>query len=460
MGKLLKKLEENSIEGRYPFHMPGHKRNCEWNINPYAWDITEIEGFDNLHNPKGIIREVNEEAASIYGADHAIMLVNGSSSGILTAISALCPPGSRLLMARNSHKSAYNGVFLRELEVSFVFPPEDGKMGISGPVLPDDVEKVLANDGNIRAVFITSPTYEGVVSDIKEIAGIAHRHGIPLIVDGAHGAHLGFDPFFPENPTRLGADIVIMSLHKTLPALTQTAVLCVNDGLVDFDKILKYADIYTTTSPSYLLMASVDRCLDMLRDNGKSMFDEYGKELGCLRRELGKLKKLKLYEPEWSFDPGKIVIGTAKTDIFGTELAGIVMEKYGLEPECALRDYVIFMTSCCDSGEGFNALLKALSEIDGSLGTGDRTPEAYYHEVQCKYTMAEAETMETEYSELESSEGKICGEIMYIYPPGTPILLPGEYITDRIINTIGKYIEAGLEISGLCRGKIKVIKNG
>ena len=201
----------------YPFHMPGHKRRLDCDINPYTYDITEIDGFDNLHAAEGIIKEAEERAAALWGAKSSFFLVNGSTCGILAALSAALPKKGHLLMARNSHKAAYHAAYLRELQVTYLYPVFT-EFGIQGGILPEQVEAALEADESIEAVFLTSPTYDGIVSDIEKIAEIAHQHGIPLIVDEAHGAHLGFHPYFPKSAITLGADVVIQSLHKTLPA--------------------------------------------------------------------------------------------------------------------------------------------------------------------------------------------------------------------------------------------------
>ena len=232
----LKELAQSHI---YPFHMPGHKRAALEFSNPYSIDITEIEGFDNLHHPEGIIREAQEKAARLYGARRTYYLVNGSTCGILAAISAAVPRGERILVARNSHKAVYNAVYLRQLAAEYVYPV-DTRCGVQGQITPQQVEQKLAAFSDIKAVVITSPTYDGIVSDVAGIAEVVHRFGIPLIVDEAHGAHFGFHPAFPENAVKLGADAVIMSVHKTLPAFTQTALLHLCSDRIDHTRIEKY----------------------------------------------------------------------------------------------------------------------------------------------------------------------------------------------------------------------------
>ena len=229
METLYNRLERYGDSDFYGMHMPGHKRNRGLIRNriPYELDITEIDGFDDLHHAEGILKEAEARAAWLYKADRTHFLVNGSTVGILSAILGSTKKGDKILVARNCHKSVYHGIYLNELEPVYIYPAYE-KSGINGEISPDEVEKILERERGIRAVMIVSPTYDGVVSDVREIARIVHRYGIPLIVDEAHGAHFGFHPYFPENANTKGADVVIHSVHKTLPALTQTALIHLN----------------------------------------------------------------------------------------------------------------------------------------------------------------------------------------------------------------------------------------
>ena len=210
-----------------PMHMPGHKRNTDLlgNDLPYAGDITEIDGFDNLHDmeTEGILNAIAKRASALYHAKFAFPLVNGSTGGILAAIRATAAPGDTVLAARNCHQSVYHAIELCELAHTSLLPPTDAVSGIYGSIRPEDVEAAFSKDPTIRAVILTSPTYEGVISDIKSIARTVHRYGATLIVDAAHGAHLGFHPAFPDSALQLGADAVVISLHKTLPSPSSTS---------------------------------------------------------------------------------------------------------------------------------------------------------------------------------------------------------------------------------------------
>ncbi|MDE5893243.1 MAG: aminotransferase class I/II-fold pyridoxal phosphate-dependent enzyme, partial [Acetatifactor sp.] len=246
MERLFEQLERYGESDTYPCHMPGHKRQSMGALPKQLakLDITEIEGFDNLHQPQGILCKLQQYAAQVYGAEETFYLVNGSTCGILSAISAAVPMGGRLLIARNCHKSVYHGAYLRRLRLSYLYPALVPEAGICEAISPQQVQEALEREPDINGVLIVSPTYEGRIAEVEEIARIVHSHGIPLIVDEAHGAHLGFHPAFAKGSSRAGADLVVASVHKTLPAMTQTALLHVNGSLVDRRLVRRFLQIY------------------------------------------------------------------------------------------------------------------------------------------------------------------------------------------------------------------------
>lgn len=462
MGRLIEMLRKNSESSVYPLHMPGHKRAMEWNINPYAYDITEIDGFDDLHSPSGVLAELNGRIADLYGADEAFLTVNGSTSGVLTAISAAVRSGGTLLLDRGSHRSAYNAVFLRRLRAEYIYPQTDMETGINTGYSPETVDKILRLNPDIRAVYVTSPTYEGVVLDIKKIADTVHGYGIPLVVDAAHGAHLGLSDGFPDNPLNEGADAVIMSLHKTLPVFTQTAVICLKGSRVKPETVRRYFNMYVSTSPSYLLMASAERCMDFLDSEGKEAFEKYRELLGNFRGSCDALKHLYLWKHDGAYDSGKLVICTDKSNISGPGLAGLLRKRYGLEPELTSAKYVIAMTSCMDGTECYERLWEALKEIDSecegaaALGSAD-----IIFEKTGAIKVCEAwETEGAEYIEvpLEEAVGGVSADYIYVYPPGVPWLVPGERIAEPSLRRIQEYMKENIEVRGLTKsGGIKIL---
>lgn len=563
VNNLYEKLENYSRSDHYGFHMPGHKRNKNTTGAglPYEIDITEIEGFDDLHHAKGMLKQAQERAAKVFHGEETCFLVNGSTVGILSAILGCTNRGDRILMARNCHKSVYHAVYMNELEAEYVYPslctykksydscpirtdssPLDtytqgeshnayshgmggSQLSLNGEIRPEEIRDILERDRlgsgydgtrsgyqisgmneeavggdrtasiierkRIRAVVITSPTYDGVVSDVEKIAGIVHSYGIPLIVDEAHGAHFGFHPYFPENANTRGADVVIHSIHKTLPSLTQTALIHMNGALADRENIKKYLHILQTSSPSYVLMAGIDVCIDWLCSEKKDiLFEQYVDMLKETRKQLKKMRHLQIVETE-HFDHSKIVISVSGTKYSGRELYRLLLDEYHLQMEMAAGDYVLAMTSVGDTKEGFQRLVQALEEIDSKLdeenhsfyiskerknpdqtSMGIKAEEDHSEKGKIKtirqksaglprleqvFTSAGIEHIAKENKEKirmlpwEFCAGYISMEYAYLYPPGIPLVVPGERISEEVMLLIREYHDMGFEINGLVK---------
>ena len=464
---LYEELVKYAEGGTYPFHMPGHKRNTGLlrGMDPYRIDITEIEGFDNLHHAEGILKDAENRAAELFGAEETSFLVGGSTAGILSALSACAPKGGRLLMARNCHASVYHAAELRDLEPVYLNPVFNGEYGICGSVRPEDVEELLASakaaGGAIDAVCVTSPTYDGVVSDIGAIAAITKRYGIPLIVDEAHGAHFAFHEYFPDSALRLGADVVIQSAHKTLPSLTQTALLHVQGNLADREKIRHYARVYQSSSPSYVLMGSLDRCSALLRgERGRELFNRYVGRLDTLRETLSGIEGLKLAdagdEGFYDYDRSKLLL--AFRGMSGRELYQKLLMDYNLQLEMAAPLYALAMTSVCDTSAGFGRMERAFYALAESEGGRAEPPETMIFRLMTSdlkkipdRALTPGEAMEREGREipLEESAGHVCGAYIFLYPPGIPMLVPGERVTEEHIRALTNYERMGLNIQGI-----------
>ena len=456
--KLIKYREEDV----YPMHMPGHKRNLELMdmVNPYTIDITEIDGFDNLHDAEEILLDNMEEAAQLYHAEHTHYLINGSTSGLLVSIAACTKKGDTVLVARNCHKAVYHAIFLNELVPIYLYPEVDEEYGIHKGITPEQVKKELEENTDIKMVLLTSPTYEGIVSDIREIASVVHSYNIPLIVDEAHGAHLGFSKDFPENSVTCGADLVIHSVHKTLPAFTQTALLHSNGSLVDYDKIKMYLQIYQTSSPSYVLMSGISNCIRIIKEQGRQLFEEYYRNLREFYLACNKLKHIEVYQPiklqeekrPFAFDPSKILIFTHHSSINGVDLYEMLLNRYRIQCEMVSKNYVLAMTSLADTKEGFNRLLEALLDIDRNISRENKQAQTslfYVTDLRLALTPYEAYNLRKESINLDESIGNIAAEYIYLYPPGIPLVVPGEEITKEIISRIKEYKKAGLHIKGM-----------
>ena len=491
MRDLREQLRAYAGEGWYPFHMPGHKRAEGSPAGPdAAIDITEIDGFDDLHHPAGILKEMQEDAARLIGSGQCRFLVNGSTAGILAAVRAAAPKGSAVLVDRRSHVSVYHAMILGELKPRYLFPETDPETGIALPPTAEDVRSALEADPDIRAVIITSPSYEGTAADVRGIAEAAHERGACLIVDEAHGAHLPFMNQcsertalrFPESAAAAGADLAVQSLHKTMPALTQCALLHNCSDRVPQERIDAALDIFQTSSPSYVLMASVGSALRWAEERPER-FAEYAERLRRLREGLAGLERVGLFggasgnvSGEASngasgadCDPGKIVLYDRGGAASGRELYDMLRGRL-IQPEMSAGGYVVLMTSPADTDEGFERLLAAAREIDRGLrenvvpetASDERAaeaPDAYgkpfgFEAPEQVLTPAEAEEHEKEPIPAGEAEGRICGDFIYRYPPGIPLLVPGERIGAAEVRA---FTAGGAEYRGVIEGKVRVI---
>ncbi len=468
MKSLKEKLIEYTKSGIYPMHMPGHKRNMALfsdvkNIEDI--DFTEVEGLDNLHDPDGILKESMDDASKFLGTDKTYFMVNGSTSGVLAAIQSVTAIGDNIIIGRNCHKSVYNAVETRNLKPIYLYPESAGVF--DGGYNPEELEDLLKASA-AKAVVITSPTYEGVVSDIKGLAEVAHKNDAILIVDSAHGAHFLLDGF-PNPAYKEGADIVIESVHKTLPALTQTAVLHVMGDRVDKEKLERALSTYQTSSPSYIFMESIDESYKIAREVGDKKAEGLLKTLEELRENANNTRKIFVHGKElvgangvYDYDLGKIVIDLSKTDITGIELQKTLREKYKFETEMANNQYVIAMTSIADDLEKVKEFGEALVEIaEGLEASSKEDTEQTDVKNEVKYSPYEAINKEVEVVGLKDAKGRVAGDYIYKYPPGIPLVVPGEIISENLIKEVEKSLESGLQIKGITdkiTSGIKVIK--
>ena len=375
----------------------------------------------------------------------------------------------KILMARNCHKAVYHGTLLNRCKVTYVYP-EVLKEGINGDIKVKDVEDAIKDDPDIKAVLITSPTYDGVLSDVKGIAKVWHDNGGILIVDSAHGAHYGFNDVFKDDAAIREADLCVVSLHKTLPSVTQSALLLRNGERVKDETVRFYLNIYETSSPSYLMMAAMEKCLTYMEENdiNKNLWMEYQKELSQFYNNVRGLRVLSVYEHIndniYDKDVSKILIFT-KGDYTGYHLIKELRETYHIECEMAAVNYVIALSSVMDTAAGFNRLAMALRQIDNRLSKdmkdmGDSfiSHRVIYSKKEKAYDIYEAEEMDYEIVNLSESEGRISKEMMYLYPPGIPILVKGEIIPPSFVDTIRRLESAGFVIEGVENHSLDTIK--
>lgn len=460
--RLYDKLNNYSVGDIYPYHMPGHKRRLAGALpkQMIEADITEIDGFDNLHQPGGILRQLQEKAARLYGAEESFYLINGSTSGILAAVSAAVPENGHILMARNCHKSAYHAVYLRNLTASYLYPSLIEEYDINDAITPLQVKEALDRESDIDAVLLVSPTYEGRIADVKKIAQIVHEKGIPLIVDEAHGAHLGWTEGFHKNSCQVGADLVIHSVHKTLPAMTQTALLHVNGELIDRSRLRRFLHIYQTSSPSYVLMASIDNALTLMEERGTELLAAFRKNYLYMLSELADCQCLDFGLSRMDAqDIGKLVISSKRFGLSGQRIYDILLEEYHLQLEMAAGNYCLAMFTVGDGEEAYRRMIEALKDIDKRMASGSLNSDCIVG--VCNSCVTEhpnkliplglAWDMPTETVELQAAIGRYVGEFVNLYPPGIPLLVPGEILTDSLYYHIESYMEQHLNVQGVKR---------
>lgn len=458
MSDIIRKLQQLNESDEYPLHMPGHKRSvgCGFLDDVYGIDITEIIGYDNLYEADGMLKDAMERAARVYGAEETFFLVNGSTVGILSAITGVAKRGERILVARNCHKAIFHGIELRDLQAVYLHPRYLPEWDIAGGIDPQEVEAKLAQHPDIKAIVITSPTYEGIVSDVEAIAKIAHAHNIPLIVDEAHGAHLPFDRRFPKSALAGDADIVIQSMHKTLPSFTQTALIHMKKGYADTARIKEYIGYYQTSSPSYLFMAGMDECIATLEKEGSHLWDAFFEMREDFLKKMAILQNIRILRDN---DPCKLVISVKGTSMSGNELQKILLEKYHIQLEMAAETYVLGIITMCDTKEGFDRLAEALLEMDGSIDSEDAINSPYGWD-ECEevivYSLAEVREKCTKEILIEMAEGCVCADYVNLYPPGIPLLLPGERIRREHIALINLYLEKDMHVQGVTDNRILV----
>lgn len=455
---LLERLQEHRDAGYLSLHMPGHKENQA--LAPYlqtlgaGLDITELPGFDDLHDPQGVLKESMDRAAALWGARRSFFQVNGSTGGLLAAVRAATRRGDTILMARNCHKAIYHAVELCGLEPVYLMPPV--VEGISGSITPAMVREALEAHPDCKLVVYPSPSYDGVLSDTAGICEAAHEKGVPVLVDEAHGAHLGLWDGFPKNAVQQGADLAVSSLHKLLPSLTQTAILHYGGGAVPLPEVARQTGIFQSSSPSYLLLASIDACVGFLETEGEAAFAAWSRRLDELREKLKGLRYLKIYEGEGCFalDPSKLVILTQGSALTGVELKRRLREEYKIELEMALDHYAVAMTGLGSDDTMPDRLSQALLELDAQCGAGEggSAVEGLPPLPPRKMDLEEAARSAGGLTFLYDAMGKVSGEYIWAYPPGIPLITPGEEITPAVVETVERLYRAGVKLIGT-RGK-------
>lgn len=449
-----------------PFHVPGHKKGIGIDSefkefigdNPFKIDVTVFKLVDSLHHPNGPIKKAQELAADAYGAKASFFSIHGTSGAIQAMILSVVKDGDKIIVPRNVHKSVTSGIILSGAIPIFVEPEIDKKLGIAHGVTPETIERTLKENPDAKAVLIINPTYYGVATDIKKIADIVHSYDIPLIVDEAHGPHLAFSNKLPMSAIEAGADICAQSTHKIIGSLTQGSLLHINSKYVDPKKLQQILNLLQTTSPSYILMASLDCARRQIALEGKELLDKAIELCKYTRNEINKIPGFYCFGEEvlgkpgsYAFDPTKLTISSRDLGITGFELDTILADNYHIQMELSDFYNVLAVGSFGDTKEGMDKLINALKEISNEY-YGKREPIQDFLDIPTipKKILNPREAF---YSNkvsvpLKESIGRISGEFLLAYPPGIPVLCPGEEITKEVIEYVNDLKRANLYVQG------------
>ncbi len=459
-----------------PFHVPGHKKGIGMDEefknfigeNAFKIDVTVFKLVDSLHHPTGPIKKAQELAADAYGSDAAFFSMHGTSGGIQAMIMSVVSAGDTIIVPRNVHKSVTAGIILSGAIPVYMQPELDKNVGIAHGVTPETVEETLKENPHAKAVLIINPTYYGVATDIKKISEIVHSYDIPLIVDEAHGPHLGFNDKLPTSAMEAGADICAQSTHKIIGALTQCSLLQVRSKYVDVHRVQQVLNLLQTTSPSYILMASLDCARRQIALHGEELLNKAIELANYARNEINKIPGFYCFGKEilgkpgvYALDPTKITITCRDLGITGYDLDMILSNKYHIQMELSDLYNVLAVGSFGDTKESIDKLISALKEISNDYASKETKKPDFIDipdipkQVQIPRDAFNSPKVSMP---LNESIGMISGEFLLAYPPGIPVLCPGEVITEDIVNYVQELKDAGLYVQGTEDPKVENIK--
>ena len=464
MTPLFTALKEYDEKDVIPFDVPGHKHGvglCEFRDylgeTTLRIDVNSMKCLDSLCNPITVIKDAQELAAEAFYSDYAFFMVNGTTAAVQAMIMSTCEPGDKIILPRNAHKSATSAIILSGAIPVYIQPEVNEELGMAMGVSLDEIEWAIGKHPDAKAILIINPTYYGAVSDLAGIVKLAHRNGIAVLVDEAHGAHLTFHTDFPSSAMEVGADMAAVSTHKTGGSLTQSSILLLRDGIIDENHVKTTINLMQTTSASYLLMSSIDVARKQLAINGEEMLEKILSLVRYARSEINKIDYL--YSPGreiinrrgvYEFDESKLTINVRKLGITGYEVYDILRDEYNIQMELADMYNVLAIISLGDTNESINALINALKDIASKYKGNEeikiqknilKNPDLIISPRDAYYANKHSIL-------LENSVGEISGESVMVYPPGIPIIVPGEKITRDIVD----YIKALKEEECLMQG--------
>jgi arginine decarboxylase len=460
---LLEHIKNNPIQ----FHIPGHKKGAGMDPefrnfigdNALAIDLINIGPLDDLHQPKGIIKRAQDLAAEAFGADHTFFSVQGTSGAIMTMIMAVCGPGDKIIVPRNVHKSVMSAIIFSGATPIFIHPEIDKELGISHGITIDAVEKALEQHPDAKGLFVINPTYFGIAADLKKIVEVAHSYGVPVLVDEAHGVHIHFHDKLPLSAMQAGADMAATSVHKLGGSMTQSSILNVREGLVSANRVQAILSMLTTTSTSYLLLASLDVARKRLATEGYELLEKTIQLAEKTRKAINQIDFLYCVGEEilgsnatYDYDPTKLIISVKELGITGYDVEKWLREKYNIEVELSDLYNILCLITPGDTERETEILVKALQDLSNEFrhqAVAGTKPNVLLPEIPVlALTPRDAFYAETEVVPFEESAGRIIAEFIMVYPPGIPIFIPGEIITEDNLNYIKKNLEVGLPVQG------------
>ena len=461
---IINKLEEIKDNKLISFHVPGHKMGkifkklgYENILNRiYTLDTTEIDGTDNLHNAQEIIKESQERAAQVFNSDKTIYLVNGSTCGIQAAIMSICPPESKLIVNRDCHQSVINACILGDVTPVYIDTEVCTNTNIIQGVKVENVKGVIDDNLDAKAIILTHPTYYGMTYNLEEICTYAHDKNITVIVDEAHGAHLDLSDRLPKSAIKQGADIVIQSTHKTLPAFTQSSMIHIKGDKIDERKLLSILRIIESSSPSYMLLSSLELAVDIYDKYGKDLMEELLNIIENFKFKFNHKKEILIYN---EMDKTKVFISLKEIGITGYELDEILRNEYNIQVELSNYYGVLLICTIGNNKEDFNSLEIALEDIINKYNKDNKIEDIDYpKQVPIKaMNPREAYYKDKKTIKLEDSVGRISGEYIIPYPPGISLVSPGEIITQEIITYIQEGVKNGMIVCGMKDSHLKNI---
>lgn len=451
------------------FHMPGHKGGLGYppevaeafRANVLGMDVTETRGLDNLHLPSGCIRDAQDLAARTFGADHTFFLTNGTTAGVHAMIMTTCKEGQKIVIPRDAHLSVIGGVILAGLIPVFVYPTIDPEWGISLGIPVQEYERALAENPDAKACMITRPNYYGIAWDLRPLAELCHKHGIPLLVDEAHGPHIHLHEQLPPSAVDMGADMVVQSTHKMLGSCTGSSVLHIVGDRIPPDRVQRMLAILQSTSPSYILMASIDCAATVARMRGHELMEKALELSAYARKRLSGISGVRVLERP-GMDSLKLTISMVERGIAGYELKSRLMDEYNVRVELADFENVIGFITYADDRDAVDDLVNAVIDLAGQAHRGERArvkpgdqawfTNALFAPAERAMLPRQATLAAHELVKLSQAEGRVCAEVVAPYPPGIPLLYPGEVIDKTHLDVIDDALSLGAVFRGLVAG--------